>query len=253
MESGSFRLRPFTPIRNRLTLNALVLYSAYKPLSRRLPRIKPLRVGHERASQHDQLFMKQLFTKLSSRGSALETDDVCVWVVMAENLLEISVFFRHGPGSRLAEPDAVSLAGSFKNDLVAFVSPGRSCCWERCSSPDGGRFSNAPPRRNCAGWRHPARRFGSANSMGAHGNTCNRPNNKDNCPAINRVRRVCGYDRCNYDCTSQRRAETGRPPPGREWRTWPRRRCRAQGVRAETDSAWYRRNRIRSGDLYRDS
>jgi hypothetical protein len=44
---------------------------------------------------------------------------------VTENLPETSVFFRHGPRSRLAEPDAVSLPDSFKNNLIALVLPER--------------------------------------------------------------------------------------------------------------------------------
>ena len=83
-------------------------------------------VLRESANKRVQLFMKQLFAKLSGSGSAFEADDGCVRVVVAENLLEISAFFRHGPGSRLAEPDAVSLSDPIKNDLIAFVSPGEA-------------------------------------------------------------------------------------------------------------------------------
>ncbi len=41
---------------------------------------------------------------------------------MAENLAEAGAFFRHGTGSRLAEPDTVSLADSLKNNVAAFFS-----------------------------------------------------------------------------------------------------------------------------------
>jgi hypothetical protein len=84
--------------------------------------IKPLRAEDEPANEYDPIFVKQL----AISGSAFEADDGCVGIVVAENLLEISVFFRHGPGSRLAEPDAVSLSDPIKNDLIAFVSPGEA-------------------------------------------------------------------------------------------------------------------------------
>jgi len=51
----------------------------------------------------------------------IEADD-CIRVVVAENLLETSAFFRHGPGSRLAQPDTVSLPDSIKNNVVTFLS-----------------------------------------------------------------------------------------------------------------------------------
>lgn len=49
-------------------------------------------------------------------------NDGCIWIVVAENLPEVGAFFRHGRSSRLAKPDAVSLADSFKNNVVAFLS-----------------------------------------------------------------------------------------------------------------------------------
>jgi len=57
------------------------------------------------------------------RGWAQPSDDIGIRIIVAQNLAEIRSCFRHRDRSSLAESDAVSVADSFQNDLIA-LDPG---------------------------------------------------------------------------------------------------------------------------------
>ena len=86
-----------------------MLYRAHKLLSRTLW-IKPSRRARTRTNQRDAPSANPPLAKLSQATSAFQAADRRVGIVVAENSLKIGAFLRHGRGSRLAEPDAVSLA-----------------------------------------------------------------------------------------------------------------------------------------------
>ena len=70
--------------------------------------------------------MKQPFAKLSRGNNAVEVDDDCIRVIVAENLPEIRARCRPRSGSRLAEPDAVSLPHAFQNNVIPLLLPGEA-------------------------------------------------------------------------------------------------------------------------------
>ena len=79
-------------------------------------------------TEYDQATTSETVYELS-HGRAFKAYDGCVWVVVADNLLEVGTCFRHGACSRLTEPDAVSLAGAFENDMIALDFFGETIAW----------------------------------------------------------------------------------------------------------------------------